>query len=533
MASFFEKKDRHVIPNWRSFDNTAKLGELNGSKGIQLTSTFRPDISDLLDDWEDSNSIGIAGDILGVALLANQERNPRVQEIAKFVEVNPKLASKAIMNAAKQVLNSDKPTELNLNFDADSLNTFQHDHLFTFHQEIALLKRKLRQNSYNPILWIEMSRLHAILGQDKKAERAIRNAIFLAPENRFVLRNSARFFTHLKDFEFAHDIIRRSQLVKTDPWVMASEISLATLRGRESKFIKSGLQLVESNTFHPFNISELASSLATVEMKNNSVKRSRKLFARSLEQPNDNSLAQAEWAEQQDTALLPINPKEFQVINSFEALARDAAQHMQWNDAIKFSMQWFIDLPFSKTSLMFGNEVARKNLKDHRLAVEIAQAGLVSHPHDAQLINNIVYSLCLQNKLEHVDQYFSRIRRGDIQPNSIHDICVTATRGLYAFRKGNYNEGRLCYLESMRKSKESDDVYLNNLAFVNYCREESRIAEFDCRIFLPRLRQIQAKTNDSELAEEANEVITKIDSLPMETYKSIPENYGIDLHETR
>ena len=54
MAYLFGKKDRHVIPNWRSFENTAKLGELNGSKNIRLDTSFKPDISDVLDDWIDS-----------------------------------------------------------------------------------------------------------------------------------------------------------------------------------------------------------------------------------------------------------------------------------------------------------------------------------------------------------------------------------------------------------------------------------------------------------------------------------------------
>ena len=62
MANLFEKKDRHIIPNWRSFENSAKLGELNGSKGIKLDSSFKPDISDLVEDWQESKSIGIAGD---------------------------------------------------------------------------------------------------------------------------------------------------------------------------------------------------------------------------------------------------------------------------------------------------------------------------------------------------------------------------------------------------------------------------------------------------------------------------------------
>ena len=142
---------------------------------------------------------------------------------------------------------------------------------------------------------------YTIIGQEEKAKRAIKNALFLAPENRFVLRSMARFFVHLGEegIAFAHDTIKRSQITKHDPWIIATEISLATLRQRSSTLAKSGLQLVESGLFHPFNISELASSLATLELKNGKIKNSKKLFINSLTSPNDNSLAQAEWASQE------------------------------------------------------------------------------------------------------------------------------------------------------------------------------------------------------------------------------------------
>ncbi|MCJ7651078.1 MAG: hypothetical protein MUP85_20915, partial [Candidatus Lokiarchaeota archaeon] len=100
MADFFEKKYRHLIPNWRSFENTAKLGELNGSKSIKLDSSFKPDISDLIEDWQELKSIGLAGDILGTALVCNQETNETVIKIANFVLNNKQLASNAIINAA-------------------------------------------------------------------------------------------------------------------------------------------------------------------------------------------------------------------------------------------------------------------------------------------------------------------------------------------------------------------------------------------------------------------------------------------------
>ena len=42
--------------------------------------------------------------------------------------------------------------------------------------------------------WVDMARLYTILGQLEKARRAIDNARAIAPEDRFVLRSSARFF---------------------------------------------------------------------------------------------------------------------------------------------------------------------------------------------------------------------------------------------------------------------------------------------------------------------------------------------------
>src|SRR5690606_21330528 len=116
--------------------------------------------------------------------------------------------------------------------------------------------------------------------------------------------------------------------------------------------------------------------------KNSSLKKSKKLFEKSLINPNDNSLAQAEWASQEEKNLLPINPEKFKIKNSFEAVAREMAERKEWQQSIDFSRKWFFDLPFSKMSLLFGSEVASRKLKDHNQAAEISKLGLLSHPND-------------------------------------------------------------------------------------------------------------------------------------------------------
>lgn len=510
MAHLFEKKDRHVIPNWRSFDNTAKLGELNGSKGIELVSTFKPDISDLLDDWSeiDNQTIGVAGDILGVALVSNQKTDPKIIEIAKFVLQNEKVSPKALSSAAKEILKPSQDKIINLDF--NTIELFQDPtSLIIIYKKINDLKNKLRDNPQNSITWIEIGRYYAIIGQSQKAERAIKNALFLAPENRFILRNMARFFVHLGDggISFAHDILRKSKLVNSDPWLLSTEISLATLRGRNSKFIKQGLQVIESDSFHPFNITELASALATVELKNDSLKKSRKLFEKSLRKPNDNSLAQAEWASQEQNNLFSLDSSKLNLANSFEAKARDYAEKENWKEAIEYSKKWFLDLPFSKGSILFGNNIALNKLKNHDIAIEIGKLGLLSHPHDPHLLNNIIYSLCLNNNIDEAELLFQRVEKSDLTSKGIHNICLLATYGLLNYRKGNPEHARALYLEAMELAKTTGHKSYITKALVNMTREEILLGQQDMSDVIPKLKDILKKTDDRDLEKDIKEVL--------------------------
>lgn len=506
MADFFEKKDRHLIPNWRSFENTAKLGELNGSKSIKLDSSFKPDISDLIDGWNESKSIGFAADILGVALVCNQEENQVVRNISQFVLQNQETASKAIIEAAKNILKP-KKEEIQLNFDISNPHEFgDKTNLLEIHIKINNLKKKLTESPYNPILWVEIARFYSILGQDKRSEKALLNAFYLAPDNRYILRSISRFYVHIGDFDLAHDIIRKSNLTKLDPWLMATEIALATLRGRNSIFTKTGIQLVNSNNFHPFNISELASSVASVELKNASIIKSKKLFQLSLISPNDNSLAQAEWASQEDRNLMNVEPNKFNLVNSFEASAREFFDEGNWQESINHSKKWFFDQPFSKLGVLFGNEVASRKLRDNNQAVEIAKLGLISHPQDPHLLNNIIYALCLQNKIDEAEHFFKKVKKEHLNSREFSGICLTATTGLLYFRKGFYDLGREYYTKAIKIANDEKLTYFSSLAYINYIREEILIGQ-DVKEALPTLDKIVKNNVGKDIAEDAKEVL--------------------------
>lgn len=58
-------------------------------------------------------------------------------------------------------------------------------------------------------------------------------------------------------------------------------------------------------------------------------------------------------------------------------------------------------------------------------------------------------------------------------------VCMKATQGLIAYRKGKIEDGRRLYLEAINDSKELKDYReeYNWKAILNYFREELRIAD--------------------------------------------------------
>ena len=138
----------------------------------------------------------------------------------------------------------------------------------------------------------------------------------------------------------AHYVLRKNEQVAFDPWLIASEISVNLLRDRSSSLIKNGIALINSGDFSPFSLTELTSSLGTLEFIKGTQKKSKLFFNKSLISPNDNSLAQAEWAKS-NKLTLNFNREVCNKVNlSYEANALYAYQDNRFEDALKASIRW-------------------------------------------------------------------------------------------------------------------------------------------------------------------------------------------------
>ena len=108
---------------------------------------------------------------------------------------------------------------------------------------------------------------------------AVRAAVALAPDDRFVLRSASCFFVNAKEADRAHRLLANAEVTAADPWLMAAELATAQAADVRPRYLKRAKQLLESGDFRERDVSELASEVGTFELRSGADRRARRLFA--------------------------------------------------------------------------------------------------------------------------------------------------------------------------------------------------------------------------------------------------------------
>ncbi|CAM1350725.1 hypothetical protein [Tenacibaculum ascidiaceicola] len=475
MAVIYEIKERRVIPNWRDFKRTLQLGELGQSnKNVNpvVMNIKRP-----IQDWNEVKNLGSAADLINASFVSDI-KDPTVVEAINYVNENQDKASLSLLNLIKKIeSNTNTTTSLSnnslLETHVDTINDFQtFINNKSFHKVINRTKNRSKTELRNPIVWVELARLYTMQGHEHKAENAILTALHLAPNNRFVLRSATRFFTHKDKFDKALYYLRKAENLKNDPWLISAHIATSSIMGRFSPLIKDGVRLVNSDNYSDYDLTELTSSLGTLEFEDGSFRKAKSFFDRSMKKPNDNSLAQLEWISK-DEQRFHINPSIYdKVINPFEAKALELYERGDWKNAFYNSIKWFLDMPYSRRPVLFGSYIADSLLQDKQAAIILCEVGLQANPNDPTLLNNMVYSLAASGITDRLDYYVHQMMEVDIQnlPNK-SKITYQATLGLVSIKAGKVDFGVNLYKKAIKNATNIRDNYLKNLAIANLTRE--------------------------------------------------------------
>ena len=426
------RTDRHIVPRWRPFRLTTRLGELaipNTTKGAHVRHVPTADLERCLRRWESEQTLENAAELVAAAIVARQETV--ALQAAHFV-ITSKTVMPLVARQAAIVLerSGQLPVIQSLSEAAQSYS-------------VRACRQRTRDYPNDALAWADLAFAHVLAGNNDSAERAIRVALGLAPNDRHILRAAARFHVHAGDHSAAHDVLARSDVTKHDPWLMASEIAVSHLAKRKPRSFKTGQQMLDDFAHDHGQITELAAAIATVHLRDGN-RRARKMFILSADKPNGNALAQVEWA-------VPLMGSEFEIkpgeSNPDGAEARLFHHYRtgEFEEALQACTDWAVEEPYSTRPFAFKSSIATV-LRRYEQAIEFAETGLKLQPHHPTLLNNKAYALAALNRLE---EALETVKLANLHSPETAKGVPTATLGMIHFRLGDHASGRKHYRDAI------------------------------------------------------------------------------------
>ena len=313
---------------------------------------------------------------------------------------------------------------------------------------------------------------------DEKAKQYMDYAVYLAPHSRYIARCAARFYVHVRDFDKAKRVLIANGKVKSDPWVMSAEIAVESLMGRSSNYIQTGRKLVLSGNVSAYSSSELCFAICNEDRDYGKRKDARIMYEKGIIDPNDNSLAQAEFFAKEDSNINLDMSSFSRIAHKNEAETRKALSLGDYQAAFISSLKWMQDYRFEHRPIWFAFGISCDYLKRYDYAINIVKGFIKSNPKDPAAINNLIYALGLSDRIEEAEQELSKIDIRQYQSEtSTNSICLVATCGLIEYRKGNIESGREYYNMAISAANKQKDKKLAAKARLNMIREEIRASD--------------------------------------------------------
>lgn len=474
-----DQRPRRVVPRWRSSWVTATTAEARSKNKKATSPEAKERISREVEAKERElsiiGSVPVAAELMFLASSVGDQQLAK-RAALKILDSQERIGETPLVHSARRIATADTTKRI----EEIAGNFVRHGR--------SLLAVEYR----NPILLIDIARELTARRHEKSARRYVRSAIALAPHSRFVVRAAARYYLHIGEEDTAHDLLLRSPLLRNDPWVQASEIAVATVVGKTSALLKRTIRSLDANNEVGVDRSELASAVATVEMMSGANKKAKELFKQALLHPNDNSLAQAEWAA---TKLkLVVDERVLNIPMSFEANSHNAYRHQQMGDAIRHAMDWELDEPFSSRPL--DAQAYLFNLEGKyadALAAATKACGLDGD--NFALALNRLFSQIQMGDLVGAAEELARLgRRADVKSHATHFL---ANVGALAYAAEDYDLARKMYQRAIRSAR---------------LRSEPR-SEALARAFFARMATESGDPQSERIVKEQAEIVIRLPSV--------------------
>ncbi len=464
MSLTYDESNRQAIPRCLPYATACSLGLLRANRKQQQAHKVEVKDSDVIREWMENPRIATAVDIVAEALIVKDFQCSEAIKAAKYILSKGSLPSSLIRQLANHFLE----TPVSIWAEPNKLPDIDADR-----EDIARLKRSVRNYPVNPIAWSDLSLSYATIGQTDKAKMAMKVAMNLTNNNRFILRSASRCFTHLGEPDRAVAILNKSGLCAIDPWITSAEIAISESTGLKSKSIGKAKGLIENNNLTPRSRSELAASLGTIEIKSGSIRRAKKIMRQAIIEPTENALAQVEWA----TSLHKIDFDDMiglrsTIPASYEATTVHKYYRKEFAESLKACRKWGRYQFLSSQPIILSTYISSCLLNDDLGAIDIFDNAFPAQKSNSLAMNNYAFALARIGRTKEAAEILSKGRH--TASAEVKLACI-ATMGLICFREGDVEGGRKLYATAANGFKLLEDHRSAAVATYFWAVEEKRI----------------------------------------------------------
>jgi tetratricopeptide (TPR) repeat protein len=430
-----DEQSRKLIPRWRSIVRTPRWEQASSRKlrGVGLEGSSL--LATSLEQWNfDGNTYS------GIEALYTAVMFGRISEAASIANI--------------LLARGDLPTEVE-RYCREIVVGERPVPPFTDARRLAReAKRSLIEFPRNPVLRTQLALAYATQGQKKRAISQMSAALWLAPSNRTVVRSATRLLVHSGQQERALAML--TGLRDTgDPWILSALVATADLLGDRRAISPRKLRTVLDSGLPPFQLAELAASLATLEIEDGNIKRAKKMLAPHLEWMNENVAAQLRWLERHHR--MSFDTDLTNVTGSFEATSLDQFARHNFEAAIASARLWHQDEPFAARASVHASYMASTYMQEYELALSFLEPAIRANPTNPTLHNNRAFALSELGRFDEaraaLDTAFAHANKDEPDP------VLLATKAHILIRSGQVLEGGFSYIDALelsRKQKKPD-----------------------------------------------------------------------------
>jgi hypothetical protein len=483
-----EYNNIQTIPRWLSHCKSKKVNCPNILTSDNPSEYEIINHNNLIEEWKENKTLSYAIQLVASSETLGLKDNIPYKEALFFLK-------------SKRELFKDNKLLTNILGDYDDNQEKEYtDNTQYYRDSIRDIKIKLLFSCRDSVLWTDLAYFYTISGNRKKAEKCIRTAISLNNYNSHIIRSAARYYIYCDNPEKALYIIRNSPNVLQDPLVLSSEIAISEAFKLKSFNIKKGKILLQNDNIPKCFLSELNSTIATIECNHGNLKRGKRYINNALEDPNENALAQIQFLAKKNDIV--FSPQQFDIPCRYEADAWNYFYSYNYVEAATESQKWFNFHPFSTRPAILNSFIRGTFLDQHEEAISIIDQSLKLSPNSSMLLNNKAFSLAKIGKVDEARECIGRIDSQDLNDFDNTDITVLkATSGLIEYRSDNPIEGNRLYKEATEYLKAKKDFVLEARALYFWSLEESRFNPIEAE-------KIKAEANTLAHKYKIQEVIT-------------------------